>query len=209
MEAPITQLFETRYERNEKIISFFAFRESNYHYICTKITVNLNQSHLNLNIMALDDLISLEFSDAEVTKIDQSLTDIETVLAGKVIALQPEERIQFGKVGENTQVWISKISGYMVSKPELVPAFINVAEFEKDLKARMCIMPRIARLNAVVNGMEDTAILLGTDLYNSAIAYYRNIKLLSQQNVPGAKMIYEDLNQKFPGKPKAVKEKNV
>ena len=157
--------------------------------------------------MALDDLISLEFSEAEVTKIDQSLTDIETVLAGKVIALQPEERNQYGRVAESTQVWISKINGYMASKPELVPAFINVAEFDKDLKARMAIMPRIARLNAVVNGMEDTAILLGTDLYNSAIAYYRNIKLLSQQNVPGAKMIFEDLAHKFPGKPKAVKEK--
>jgi len=155
--------------------------------------------------MALDDLISLVLSSEEVAQIDQSLTAIEAVLAGKVIALQPEERTQYGRVAESTQVWISKISDYMSSRPELVPAYINVAEFGKDLAARNAIMPRIARLNAVVNGLEDTAILLGTDLYNSAIAYYRNIKLLSQQNVPGAKLIYEDLQQKFPGKPKAVK----
>ena len=155
--------------------------------------------------MALDDLISLVLSSEEVAQIDQSLTAIEAVLAGKVIALQPEERTQYGRVAESTQVWISKISDYMSNRPELAPAYINVAEFGKDLAARNAIMPRIARLNAVVNGLEDTAILLGTDLYNSAIAYYRNIKLLSQQNVPGAKLIYEDLQQKFPGKPKGVK----
>jgi hypothetical protein len=155
--------------------------------------------------MALDNLISLVLSTEDVTKIDDSLAAIEAVIAGKVIALQPEERSQYGRVAESTQVWISKINDYMLSKPDTVPAFINVGEFGKDLAARMSIMPRIARLNAIVNGLEDTAILLGTDLYNAAIAYYRNVKLLTKQNVPGAKLIYEDLSLKFPGKPKAIK----
>ena len=155
--------------------------------------------------MALDNLISLELSNEEVTKIDNSLAAIEAVIANKVIALHPEERSQYGRVGESTQVWISKINDYMHSKPETVPAFISVAEFSKDLAARTSIMPRIARLNAIVNGLEDTAILLGTDLYNAALAYYNNVKLLAKQNVPGAKLIYEDLNQKFPGRPKVMK----
>jgi len=155
--------------------------------------------------MALDDLISLELSNEEIGKIDDSLTEIETVIKGKIIALQTEERNQYGRVGESTQVWISKIYEYMISKPELVPAYINVTEFNKDLKARLMIVPRIVRLNAIVNGLEDTSILLGTDLYIAAIAYYRNIKLLKQQNIPGAKVIYEDLSLKFPGRPKSVK----
>ncbi|MFZ4411698.1 MAG: hypothetical protein ACOYOV_01345 [Bacteroidales bacterium] len=155
--------------------------------------------------MALDDLISLELSIDEISQIDNSLTAIEAVIATKVIALQSEERSQYGRVGESTQVWISKIYDYMMSKPELLPAFINVTEFNKDLKARMSILPRIARLNSIVNGLEDTSILLGADLYNAAIAYYRNIKLLAKQNIPGAKLIYEDLSLKFPGRPKSLK----
>lgn len=155
--------------------------------------------------MALDNLISIEFTAEELQKIDESLTTIETVIAGKVIALQNEERSRYGRVGENTQNWISKVQGHMDSKPNLVPPFIDVTEFKNDLAARMSIMPRLARINSVTTGLEDTAILLGTDLYNAAIAYYRNVKMMTKQNVPGAKPIYEDLSQQFPGKPKAVK----
>ena len=155
--------------------------------------------------MALDNLISIEFTAEELQKIDESLTTIETVIAGKVIALQNEERSRYGRVGENTQNWISKVNAYMDSKSNLVPPFIDVTEFKNDLAARMSIMPRLARLNSVTTGLEDTAILLGTDLYNAAIAYYRNVKMMTKQNVPGAKPIYEDLSQQFPGKPKAVK----
>lgn len=154
--------------------------------------------------MALDNLISLELSNEDNTKMDDSITIIEDVVAPKVIALQAEERSRYGRVGESTQVWIEKVNTYMLNKPETVPPFINVDEFGKDLKARKSIMPRIARLNAIVNGLEDTSILLGTDLYNAALAYYGNIKLLAKQNVLGAKLIYEDLNQKFPGRPKSL-----
>ena len=157
--------------------------------------------------MALDNLISIEFSAEDLQKIDDSLTTIETVIAGKVIALQNEERSRYGRVGENTQNWISKVQGHMDSKPNLIPPFIDTTEFGNDLAARMSIMPRLARLNAVATGLEDTAILLGNDLYNAALAYYGNIKMMTKQNVPGAKPIYEDLNQQFPGRPKSVKAK--
>ena len=157
--------------------------------------------------MALDNLITIEFSAEDLQKIDDSLTAIETVIADKVIALQNEERSRYGRVGENTQNWISKINGHMNSKPEMVPPFIDTTEFGQDLAARMSIMPRVARLNAIVTGLEDTAILLGTDLYNAAIAYYGNIKIMTKQDVPGAKPIFEDLSQQFPGRPKSVKAK--
>jgi hypothetical protein len=36
----------------------------------------------------------------------------------------------------------------------------------------------------------DTSVLLGKDIYNYALAYYRNIKLISQENVPGTTEVY-------------------
>lgn len=66
--------------------------------------------------MALDNLISLELSNDDVIKIDNGLAAIEAIIAGKVIALHPEERNQYGRVGESTQAWISKINDYMISK---------------------------------------------------------------------------------------------
>ncbi|MFV0378515.1 MAG: hypothetical protein ACK5JD_14570 [Mangrovibacterium sp.] len=49
--------------------------------------------------------------------------------------------------------------------------------------------------------LNDTLLVLGTDVYYSGIAYYRNIWLLAQQNVKAAKTVYEDLSAQFPDRP--------
>lgn len=49
----------------------------------------------------------------------------------------------------------------MNSKPEMVPPFIDTTEFGKDLAARMSIMPRLARLNAVATGLERYRYIAG------------------------------------------------
>jgi hypothetical protein len=40
---------------------------------------------------------------------------------------------------------------------------------------------------------------VGNDLYNNSLSYYRNLKLLARQNVPGAKPIFDELSLHFPG----------
>ena len=42
--------------------------------------------------MALDNLISIEFTQLELDDISTALTSISNILAGKVINLTPEER---------------------------------------------------------------------------------------------------------------------
>ena len=50
-----------------------------------------------------------------------------------------------------------------------------------------------------MQGMLDTNLLLGTDLYNNLIAFYRSLREASKSNGPGASAIYKDLKQQFPG----------
>jgi hypothetical protein len=47
--------------------------------------------------------------------------------------------------------------------------------------------------------MQDTNLLLGTDLYNNLTAFYRSLREASKSNAPGASSIYKDLKQQFPG----------
>ncbi|OJX30970.1 MAG: hypothetical protein BGO86_00825 [Chryseobacterium sp. 36-9] len=42
--------------------------------------------------MALENLISVEFTNAELTKLDDAISMIESVLLGKTINLTPEQR---------------------------------------------------------------------------------------------------------------------
>jgi len=57
-------------------------------------------------------------------------------------------------------------------------------------------------LKEITEMLDDTRLLLGTDVYNNSIAFYRNVKISALQNVPGSTNIYQDLQQQFPGRPK-------
>lgn len=156
--------------------------------------------------MATNNLISVSFTQDETNNLNAALSTIEKVLAGKTINLTGEEKQLYGKMGDNTENWVSKVDNYMKQKPETVPFYIDKAEFDRDLRARREIMLLLGRVSSLYESLDDTAKLLSTDIYNAALAYYRNIKLIAQQNVPGTTVIYDDLSAQFPGRPGAVPE---
>lgn len=156
--------------------------------------------------MSVDNLITVKLNQQEIEQINEALSTIEQVIKDKVINLTPEERQQYGKLGDNTENWISKVDGYMKQKPELVPFYINKDEFKNDQDARKAILPILNRISSIQESFDDTAKLISSDVYNAALGFYRNIKLISQQNVPGTTSIYQDLASQFPGRPSAVPE---
>ena len=155
--------------------------------------------------MAIENQISVTFTAEELTTIDTALTSIEKILKNKCINLTPEQRMEFSRLGNRTENWSKKAIDYMSLKPLLVPAFVDVAETNRDNTARQVLMQRFRRIEAIHSCMDDTLMLLGSDIYQSCIAFYRNTKLLAQQHVLDAKPVYEDLSEQFPGKPSAKK----
>ncbi len=152
--------------------------------------------------MALDNLISLSFSQEELTQLDGALTTIENILKDKVISLTEAQRKTYGRLGVNNKPWVTEINGYMELKPEITPKFIDKPEWDIDFKTHNDVDPRLMRLESIASQLSDTMLLIGHDLFSNALSYYRNCKLLAKQNVPGAKEIYESLKRMFPGKPK-------
>lgn len=148
--------------------------------------------------MALDNLISVTFTEAELKELDDAMATLERVLAGKVVTLTSEQRMQYGKVKYDMEVWVGKASGYIYNNAPLVPSYVNVDELKLDMAAHTVLNPRIDRLTAILKGMEDTNAVLGADIYNSCMSFYRSVKV-SAGNAPGAAPIYDDLKQQFSG----------
>ena len=151
--------------------------------------------------MALDNLITVTFTEAEQKELDDAMATMERVLAGKVVNLTSEQRMQYGKVKYDMEVWVGKASGYIYNNAPLVPSYVNVDELKLDMAAHNILNPRIDRLTAILKGMEDTNAVLGADIYNSCMSFYRSVKV-SAGNAPGAAPIYDDLKQQFPGAPR-------
>jgi hypothetical protein len=81
--------------------------------------------------MALENLISVEFTQDELNKLDDALKVIETILVGKAINLTPEQRSPYGRIGNRTENWIDKIKQYMDDNPKLYSQ-LKLIMFEKD-----------------------------------------------------------------------------
>ena len=149
--------------------------------------------------MALDNNISIEFTAAQIAAIDTALTSIENALAGKVVNLTPTDRKQFGKINNKRENWVTKVRNYISQMPDIKPSYLNLGEHDKDIAARNALMPRLNRMAAIKRSMEDTAMLLSSDLYNNSLGVYGNVKEMSKRNVPGITPIYQDLKEQFPG----------
>ncbi|MDO4881062.1 MAG: hypothetical protein Q3983_07265 [Capnocytophaga sp.] len=150
--------------------------------------------------MALENLINIEFSAEELEKIDGLLSQLEEVVKSKFINLTAEERKEYGRVGSRTEDWITRVRNYMNQYPDLVLRHIDTQEFEKDFAARQALLPRLKRLQAITTRFDDTTLLVGTDLYNASISYYKGVKASAQTNAPNAKVVYEDLKDQFQGR---------
>lgn len=76
---------------------------------------------------------------------------------------------------------------------QFAPLFIDKQEFDRDYMARTQIENRMLRLASLTEQLEDTKVLLDHDNYHNSITFYRNIKYMAGQNVPGTTSIYQDL----------------
>ena len=135
--------------------------------------------------MAIDNMISVEFTEQELTRLGNALNEIAQVFSGKVINLTPEERKQYGSIADKT---------------------IDKHEFDKDYKARQQMEEPLRKLLQLAEMLSDTKILLDFDNYNGSLSYYRYVKFLATQNTPGITSIYEDLSQHFQSMGKKAKK---
>ncbi|WP_299183993.1 hypothetical protein [uncultured Chryseobacterium sp.] len=147
--------------------------------------------------MAFDNLISVSFSSDELTALDQAIQSIETILSGKTINLTPEQRQQYGRIAEQNKLFVNKAKSYMEQYPQYIPGFLDKTEFDKDYSMREQLEGRLQRLDSVVEQLSDTKILLDHDNYHNSITFYRNVRYLSGENVPGTNVIYDDMKQFF------------
>lgn len=147
--------------------------------------------------MALDNLISVEFTDTEIEDIENALAIIENTIKGKTVNLTALQRLQNSRLGDKTENFVNKVSMYMVQKPEIIPVFVDSTELNKDISARNNMVSITKRLKSISEALDDTNMLIGNDIYNCVLSVYRNIKLLSKQNVPGINAIFDDLKKQF------------
>lgn len=147
--------------------------------------------------MALENLISVSFTEEELNLLDKGLSEIASVLKGKTVNLTSEQRQQYGRIANQNKLIVDKAKGYMDKHPSWIPQFIDKEEFERDYLARKQVESRVQTLEFLTQQLVDTKTLLDHDNYNNTLSFYRMVRYLSGENEPGAKTVYEDMKVLF------------
>lgn len=152
--------------------------------------------------MASDNRISTEITAAQLTAITDAIDALKDTLEGITINLTVDERQALPRIGDATLAFDEKCAGYMANRPDLVPSFLDTAEMAKDRKLVADLLPALRALAPICEGLEDTIMLANSDNYVGDLAFYQNVRQAAKRGVAGTDTIYNDLKERFPGRPK-------
>lgn len=142
--------------------------------------------------------ISAVLSDADKTAALTKINEIKALLPF-LINLTADERQGLQAMGDGNEPFITKAVGYAEANPLLVPPYLNVPEFRKDVNLVVQVTPVEQALAQLVEGVRDTKLAVGHEAYGEARTFYKSAQTAAGLNVPGADTIADDLGERFAG----------
>lgn len=142
--------------------------------------------------------VSYDLTAAQEAALRKQLSDVLKALPVN-LSLTPEQRQTLPKMADNTIPFVQKGLAYMGTNPEFVPPYVDPAELARDFGLSAGYLRLLALATQIVSALTDVATEAGSEAYVAVLAYYNSVQQAAKRNVPGAKDIYEDLRQRFPG----------
>jgi hypothetical protein len=134
-----------------------------------------------------------------IQQINVKLNEIKTLMKPYAVTLTPAERRELPKMGEKSLSFVEKSHDYAVENPNFVPTFLDMSAFDLDYADARGLWVIRNNANQVYEMIDDSAMAAGSESYQAALIFYNAVKIAAAQDVPGAKVRYEELRQRFPG----------
>ena len=118
-------------------------------------------------------LVAIEFSQADLDAIDGALATLEAKL-DVLVTLTAEQRRKAVKMGDKSEVFCRQTELVLRQNPDIVPASFDMAGLQLDLDA---LRPRLQRLRTLTDRADDTEVALGSDIISAALVGYTLAKV--------------------------------
>ena len=143
------------------------------------------------------DRISLTLAPATLTAVDNALTALETALT-QLVAMEPTERKRLPKMGGKSEAFCRQTLSVVALNPQVVNPSLGLAGAQADLAALDALRPRRQRIQKLVERMQDTETLLGSDVMGTALEAYGLLKVSGKSQ--GLSALRAGLSTRFKGK---------
>ena len=124
-------------------------------------------------------LVSLEFSAAQLEAVDAALALLEENLA-ELVTLTAEQRRKALKMGDGSEVFCRQTELVLRQNVGMVPADFELAELQQDIATLDALRPRLQRLRTLTDRADDTELALGSDILSASLDGYALTKVIGQ-----------------------------
>jgi len=171
--------------------------DRNWRYDTPGLTWNGFAPETNTS-MPNDNRISATLAPADKAAALQKITDLRALLPFLLNLTQDERKALF-KLGDKSLGFDDKCRTYMTNNPTLVPAYVTVAEVDKDRALRTALLDIQRELATLLESLDDTVMVLGNEIAMADLSFYANVRQAAKRGVPGIDAIFTDLQERFPG----------
>ena len=124
-------------------------------------------------------LVSLEFSAAQLEAVDAALAVLEENLA-ELVTLTAVQRRKALKMGDGSEVFCRQTELVLRQNAGMVPADFELDELQQDLATLDALRPRLQRLRTLTDRADDTELALGSDILSASLDGYALTKVIGQ-----------------------------
>ncbi len=140
--------------------------------------------------------LNLVMPDTDITAVKKSFGEIYGKLPF-LIGLTTEERVTLPKISENNKVFVGDSINAHVNNAPMLPSYLNVGDIKNDLTLYEQLDELELLALQLVEKIQDTRMLCGSEAYASSLAGYRLFESAATAGIPGADAIYNALKQRF------------
>ena len=151
------------------------------------------------------DRISLTLPTAKLAVVDNAIASLEAALV-ELIALEPKERMRLPKMGGKSEAFCRQTLSAIAQNPQIVNPSLGLAGAQADLVALDALRPRRQRLQRLMERMQDTETLLGSDVLATALEAYGLLKVSGKSQ--GLASLRQGLGARFKGQGRRVRAAN-
>ncbi|MFC2146361.1 hypothetical protein ACFLRT_03265 [Acidobacteriota bacterium] len=151
--------------------------------------------------------ISFELTEEAYGQIAQSIRALDSLLPF-AINLTPDERKNCQTMGDKSIAFVEKAAQYADERPDLVPSYLDIPEFKKDLKLARQLRDLLMILEPSVEKISDTYLSAGSDAFWAARRLYSFVKAASDSGAPGTDSIAAELKKRYVRKKSSSQQNN-
>lgn len=146
----------------------------------------------------LNNRLNITVTAAQMTAVKTAIQTINSNLSF-LLGLTTDERIVLPAIDVNNKAFTEDAINAGVNNGQLIPSYVSVTSMQNDMTLFNQLDEIIIIVKQLLEKLEDTQLLAGSEAYTSALVLYRLFGSAADAGVPGADAINNQLKQRFAG----------